>query len=37
MMEVDVIVLGAFLMPIWLPLLLIAASKDTGKGQSETP
>ena len=36
-MNVDVILLGALLMPIWLPLLLIAASKDETQGQRETP
>lgn len=36
-MQADLIVLGALLMPIWLPLLLIAASKDTGSGQREIP
>lgn len=37
MMEVDLIFLGVLLMPIWLPLLLIAASKDEAQGQRETP
>ncbi len=36
-MNADVIVLGALTLPIWLPLLLIAASKDKTQGYRGTP